>query len=107
MGRGQPLAYAYQSRPQKEPKEHHRNKTTGFLNEAYKLLTRAKRTKVRESRKQIEPHPLIELVRDQDRIQDEVQTLLGSTPNHKEIRLEAAKRTNGPEHKVDLDLTGT
>ena len=109
MGMGQPLAFAYQNRPQKEPKELHRNKTIGFISEAYKRLTRAKRTKVRESMLNLELHQLIELVRDQDRVQEEVQALLGTTPSNKEVGLEAdkwARTLNGLRFHSNMNVRG-
>ena len=81
----------------------------GFLNEAYKLLTRAKRTKERETRVQ-QPHQLIALVQDQDRIQDELSTLLGgNTPKHSEVGLQAdkwARTLSGLRFPRNISITG-
>ena len=70
LGMGQPLAFSYQGRPKRTPQEYPRNKVVGLLTEAFKLIIRAKKTKVREGNV-LDAQRLVDLVWDQDRIQQE------------------------------------
>ena len=87
LGLGQPLAFPYQGRPKRTPKENIRNKIVGFLTEAHKLITRAQKTKLRELRTQ-DAQQFVDLVRDQDRITKEIQLALQVMPAHAELGLE-------------------
>ena len=87
MGMGQPLAYAYLTRPRRTPKKNHRNKVTGFATEARKLIIRSKKAKTREGRVE-ETQQLSQVIGDQDRIQEEMVKLLeGDKPSHEDLGL--------------------
>ena len=55
------------------------------------------------------PHELLELIRNQDRISDEIQQALEDTPDHQELGLEADKWTrilSGVPHHRNLNTKG-
>ena len=89
LGMSQPLAFQYQGRPKRTPQEYPRNKVIGYLTEALKFIIRAKKTKVREGNV-LDAQEMVDLVRDQDRIQQETtQLLAGDIPKHQELGLTA------------------
>ena len=106
---GQPLAHAYQNRTKRAPQDNHRNKTAGFITEALKLTIRAKKAKLRESRT-VEAQQLVDLVRDQDRIQYEMSNLLeGDLPKHQDLGLTAdrwARTLSGLKFHRNLTMPG-
>ena len=75
--------FEYMSRPRWKAFLNIRNRILGFLTDAYKLLTRLKRTQRREGGDL--------LVNDQDRISEEMEHLLCDSPKHEEVGLEAGK----------------
>ena len=109
LGMGQPLAFSYQGRPKRTPQDNHRNKTTGFVTEALKLTIRAKKAKLREGTTE-EAQQLVDLVRDQDRIQDEMSRLLeGDTPKHQDLGLTSdrwARTLSGLKFHRNMALPG-
>ena len=109
LGMGQPLAFSYQGRPTRTPQEYPRNKVVGFLTEALKLTIRAKKTKVREG-SVLDAQQLVDLVRDQDRIQQETtQLLAGDTPKHQELGLTAdrwARTLSGIRFHRNMSIPG-
>ena len=87
MGLGQPMKFSYMDRPKRTPKENIRIKTIGFLTDIHKLMTRIKQTKHRETL-EMDGHQLEALVRDQDKITDELKEAMTNLPKHDELGLE-------------------
>ena len=79
------------AKPRRKPPEKIRSQLLGFLSDVYKLLTRLKRTRRREDAGMETPQPLVNRVRDMDRITEEMERALQSAPKHEEVGLEADK----------------
>ena len=94
LGQGEPVAFKYQPRPKRKPKENIRNKHLGFLTESHKLLTRLKRGLRRAEAGVETPEALIQHIANMDdQITAEKGALLPSAPKHSDVGLEASKWT--------------
>ena len=109
LSMGQPLAYAYLGRPKKAPQQNLRNQLAGSVTEALKLTIRSKKARTREGRTST-PQQLVDIVRDQGRIQHEMSLLLeGNTPQHQELGLTAdrwARILSGLKYHRNLRIPG-
>ena len=77
-------------RPERKPLEIIRREKFDFLTDVHELLTKAKRAKGGEEG-DLSPQRLIQLIKDQGQISDEMEVVLPQAPAHDSIRPEADK----------------